>query len=141
MIVISMAFASATLSFPDNYQRKNIFLIPPISLFAFALSLVFAYMETPVEALPEHSFMCLFCITMFSMFPAAWSFYLLRKQAPTLPTMAGSTALIAACSIGALTLRLSEKTDSIPHLIYWHYFPMVGYAIIGAWLGKRFLRW
>ena len=141
MIVISMAFAASTLSFPDNYQRKYIFLLPPISLLAFVISLGFAYMEKPAESLPEHSFICLFCITMFSMFPAAWAFYLLRKQAPTHLKMAGSTALLAACSIGALTLRLSEKTDLIQHLIYWHYLPILGYAMVGAWLGKRFLRW
>jgi hypothetical protein len=141
LIVISMAFAAATLSFPDNYQRKYIFFLPPISLVSFVISLGFAYLEKPAEALPEHSFICLFCITMFSMIPAAWAFYLLRKQAPTHLKMAGSTALLAACSIGALTLRLSEKTDSIQHLVLWHYLPMVGYAIIGAWLGKRFLKW
>jgi len=140
-ITISMAFAAAIYSFPDLYQRKYSLYIPPIALLAFVFSLVFAYMENANAPLPEHSFICLFCITMFSMIPALWMFYLLRKQASTHLKMAGCTALLAACSIGALTLRLSEKTDSIEHLILWHYLPMVGYALIGAWLGKRFLKW
>jgi len=139
--MFSAAFAAANLSFPDNYQRKYSLLLLPLSLLAFIVGLIFAYLENGAAPLPSHSIICLLCITMFSMIPAAWMFFLLRRQAPTNLKMAGSVALIAACSIGALTLRLSENTDSIIHLIYWHYLPMVGYALIGAWLGKKILKW
>jgi len=140
-ITISMAFAAAIYSFPDLYQRKYSLLIQPIALSSFAISLVFASMGGSNAPAPAHDFICLFCITLFSMFPAVWMFVLLRKQATTHQKIAGCTALLAACSIGALTLRLSEKTDSIEHLILWHYLPMLGYALIGAWLGKKFLKW
>lgn len=140
-ITISMAFAAAIYSFPDLYQSKYALYIPPIALFSFILTIILVYLEKSDIPLPAHSFVCFFCITMFSIVPAAWLFVLLHRQATVHPKMAGFTALMAACSIGALTLRLSEKTDSIDHIIFWHYLPMVGYSLIGMWLGKKNLKW
>ncbi len=140
-ITLSTAFSAAILSFPDLYQKKTCLYIIPASMLAFMVSLLFAYLENSSAPLPIHSFICLLCITMFSIFPAAWMFILLRKQATTHQKLTGSTALLAACSIGALTLRLSEETDSVEHLILWHYLPMIGYMLLGAWLGKKLLKW
>jgi hypothetical protein len=49
--------------------------------------------------------------------------------------------MLSAFSIGAITLRLSEQTNSIIHVIEWHYLPMVGVAWLGVWLGKSLLKW
>jgi len=38
-------------------------------------------------------------------------------------------------------LRLYEQTDSIMHVIEWHYLPMIVFGIIGMWLGKTALKW
>ncbi|MGB8078611.1 MAG: hypothetical protein WCF09_12135 [Gallionella sp.] len=27
------------------------------------------------------------------------------------------------------------------HVIRWHYLPMIGFGIIGMWLGRRALKW
>ena len=63
------------------------------------------------------------------------------RFASTHPYSAGSVALLAAFGIGALSLRLAEPTDSIMHVMLWHYLPMLSVAILGLWLGKLVLKW
>jgi hypothetical protein len=43
--------------------------------------------------------------------------------------------------VGALWESLHEQTDSIIHVVEWHYLPMIGFGIIGMWLGKKALKW
>ena len=75
------------------------------------------------------------------LLPALWMFFLMRNFASTHPYSAGSIALLSAFSMGALSLRLTESTDSIMHVVQWHYLPMVVAGVLGLWLGKKFLKW
>ena len=54
---------------------------------------------------------------------------------------AGLLAVIAAVSVGAITLRLAEANDEIMHLLSWHYLPSIFFASLGALLGRYLLRW
>jgi hypothetical protein len=65
----------------------------------------------------------------------------MRKYASTHYRLAGSVALLFSFSVGALWLRLHEMTDSIVHVIEWHYLPMLVIGIVGLWLGQRLLKW
>jgi hypothetical protein len=65
----------------------------------------------------------------------------MRKFASTHHCWAGGIALLAAFSVGALWLRLYEQTDSIMHVIEWHYLPMIFIGLAGMWLGRRILKW
>lgn len=58
-----------------------------------------------------------------------------------MPLQAGFIAVIAAVSVGAITLRLAEPNDQIAHLLVWHYLPSVFFASLGALLGRYLLRW
>ena len=51
------------------------------------------------------------------------------------------STLLSAFSVGAIWLRLHEETDSIDHVVVWHYLPMLAIGLIGFWLGKRLLKW
>jgi hypothetical protein len=62
-------------------------------------------------------------------------------MAPTQPATAGCCAVMAAFALGALALRLSEETNSIVHVMTWHYFPMLMVAGLGLFLGKKIFRW
>lgn len=141
LMVVAMAVGATILSFPDMLQKKWILLFTPISVVAFIITLFLAYLGSTSEVSPLHGIECLLCISMFSLLPAVWLFILLKKQASTHQQLLGSVAMLAATSLGALSLRLSEKTDSVTHLLLWHYLPMIGFALLGAWLGKKFLKW
>lgn len=141
-IVATALLSAALLAFPDVYQKRKLAFAPVLMLALFVLVIFLSWRaDTPPAPPPVHSVQCLIFIASLSLPPAVWMFYSMRKFASTHHYLAGSIALLSAFSIGALSLRLSEQTDSIMHVIQWHYLPMIGVAFVGLWLGKMLLKW
>lgn len=141
-IFLATSLSAALLSFPDLHQMRRVVLAPAIMFALFALVMYFAWhADHPPSPPPVHSLECTLSITMLAILPAAWIFYVMRKFASTRHYWAGSSALLSAFSIGALWLRLYEPTDSVMHVIEWHYLPMIAFGIVGLWLGKILLKW
>jgi len=141
-IFLATSLSAALLAYPALHQKRRMVFAPVVAFVLFVLVIFLAWRaDTPPSPLPIHSFECTLSITMFSVLPAVWTFYVMRRFASTHYYWAGSIALLFAFSIGALWLRFHEQTDSIVHLIEWHYLPMMGVAILGMWLGKTILKW
>jgi hypothetical protein len=141
-IFISTSLCAALLSYPDLHQKRRIVFAPIAALVLFVLVMFFAwYADNPPAPLPDHSYECTRSIALLSLLPAAWMFYVMRQFASTHTHWAGSIAFLFAFSVGALWERFHEQTDSITHVIEWHYLPMIGFGIIGMWLGKKILKW
>jgi hypothetical protein len=141
-ICIVTSLSAALLAFPDLHQKRKLAWAPAWMFALFVLVLFFAGQAGGLASPPPaHSFECTLGIAMMALLPAAWTFYTLRRYASTHYRLAGGIALLSAFSIGALWLRLHETTDSIAHVIEWHYLPMLGIGFAGLWLGKRLLRW
>lgn len=141
-IAITTSLSAALLSYPDLHQMRRIALAPIVTFALFVLVIFFAWRaDNPPAPLPIHSFECTRSIALISLLPAAWMFYVMRKFASTHYLWAGSIALLFAFSVGALWERLHEQTDSIIHVVEWHYLPIIGFGIIGMWLGKVVLKW
>lgn len=141
-IVISASLSAALLSFPDVHQKRLLAFTPVVMATFFVLVIFLAWhADTPASPPPIHSMQCTANISFLALLPAVWLLYLMRGFASTHPYLAGSIALVSAFSVGALSLRLSEPTDLIMHVIQWHYLPMVAVVILGLWLGKIFLKW
>ncbi len=142
MVMISSGLSATALSFPDLHQKRWLVFAPVIPILLFVTVLAIEWLaDNPPAPAPVHSFECLQCIILLTILPAAGMLYMLRKQASIHYYLAGGIALIAASSVGCLTLRIAENTDCIYHLITWHYLPMIGFGIIGIWLGRKFLKW
>lgn len=141
-ILAATSLSGALLAFPDLHQKRRMAFAPVVILALFALTVLFSWhADSPPAPLPVHSYQCTGSITLFALLPAAWVFYGMRKFASTHYRLAGSIALLYAFSIGALWLRLHELNDSLLHVIQWHYVPMIGFGILGLWLGKVLLKW
>jgi hypothetical protein len=141
-IFVATSLSASLLSFPDIHQMRRIAFAPVFTFALFVLVMLFAWRaDNPPAPLPIHSFQCTLGITMLSLLPAAWIFYVMRKFASTHYHLAGCCALLFAFSIGAIWLRLYEVNDSIMHVIEWHYLPMIAFGLIGLWLGKVILKW
>jgi hypothetical protein len=141
-IVIATSLSAALLSFPDLHQMRRVALAPAIMFILFALVMYFSWQaDNPPSRPPMHSVECTLSISLLAILPAAWIFYVIRKFASTHQYWAGSIALLSAFSIGALWLRLYEQTDSIRHVVEWHYLPMIAAGFAGLWLGKAMLKW
>lgn len=142
LIFIATSLSAAVLAFPDLRQMQKAALAPAALFALFMAIMLFAWRaNVPPAPLPVHSFECTAGITLFSLLPASWTLFSMRKLASTHYRWAGSIALLSAFSVGALWLRLHESNDSIIHVIQWHYLPMLGIGLIGWWLGKTLLKW
>ena len=141
-VFISTSLSAALLSYPDLHQKHRLAFAPVVSFAIFILVMLFAWhADSPPAPLPVHSFECTLSITLLSVLPAVWIFFVMRKFASTHSHWAGGIAFLFAFSIGALWLRLYEQNDSITHVIEWHYLPMIIFGLIGMWLGKALLKW
>ncbi len=141
-LIISTSLSAALLVFPDLHQIRRL-AYTPLAAFALLIAALFVawQQDNPPAPLPVHSFECTLGIALFSLLPAIWTFFVMKKYASTHYHLAGSVALLFAFSVGALWLRLHENTDSVAHVIEWHYLPMLGIGLLGLWLGQRLLRW
>lgn len=141
-IVIASGISAAALAFPDMYQKRHPLLLPVIPLTGFILLITVEWFaEPPSTPLPPHAIECLLCIMLYASLPAFLLMAMLRRHATTHPYLAGGIALLASSALGCLALRLAEETDSMHHLVIWHYLPMIAFATLGAWLGKTLLKW
>ncbi|MDO9053121.1 MAG: DUF1109 domain-containing protein [Gallionella sp.] len=141
-LFIATSVSAVLLAFPDLHQKRALALASAWMLVLFLLILFFARRsDTPPAPLPVHDIECTLSITMMALLPAMWIFYSMRKYASTHYRLAGGVALLSAFSVGALWLRLHEQTDSIAHVVEWHYLPMIAIGLIGLWLGKVVLKW
>ena len=141
-IFISCSFSAALLVYPDLYQKRRIALAPFFWFIVFALIIFLAWQaNNPSSLFPAHSIECTVSITLASLLPVLWAIYLMRKFASTHTHWAGGISFILVFSIGAIWIRMYEQNDSILHVVQWHYLPMVGFGIIGMWLGKTALKW
>ncbi len=142
LVVCSTALSASLLAFPDMYQKSGAALLPAASfaLFALVMALAFAS-DNPPSPPPVHSYQCTLSILLFSLLPMFWAFHTVRKLASTHCRFAGAIASLYAFGTGALWLRLEEHTDSIAHVLEWHYLPMLGVGMMGVLLGKAFLKW
>lgn len=139
-IYVSMTLVSALLSFPDAHQKEIFLYAAPLGLILLMATLAWQA-DRPPFVLPVHSFECTVSILAVALLPSVWSFYFMRRNASTRSDLAGCNVLLASFSLGALWLRLHEETDSIRHVVEWHYLPMLAIGILGLWMGKKILKW
>lgn len=141
-IFIATSLSAALLSFPDIHQLRRVAFAPVITFALFVAVMFLAWRaDNPPAALPVHSFECTASISLFSLLPAVWTFFEMRKFASTHYRLAGCIALLFAFSTGAIWLRLYEVNNSILHVIMWHSLPMIAFGTAGLWLGKKILKW
>lgn len=141
-IVMTASMSAALLAFPDMHQKRWLAVTPIFVGLLFILTMGCAwYADNPASPPPLHNIKCTAEIAILALLPVAWIFFSMRGLASTHPYLTGGTALLFAFGIGALSLRLVEQTDSIAHVVLWHYLPMVAAVVLGLWIGKKLLKW
>lgn len=145
-MLVSSCVAVMYAMVPDGAHRRLLLRLPYFAsgamLLLLAVQLLMPHDPRMVMPTPlSHARECTIYIGYASLFPAIFVFALLRRGASVVPMQAGLLAVIASVSVGALTLRLAEANDAIMHLLVWHYAPSLFFAVLGASLGRLFLRW
>jgi hypothetical protein len=124
----------------------------PVVLFPFVVAIVVAFVmlilgrpqawrEMLHGASTVSPARCLLCITFFSAIPFAGLIWALREGAPIRLRVCGAIAGIVAGGLGAAAYALTCTSDTIPFIAIWYGAAIAIYAVIGAQLGPRFLRW
>lgn len=147
LLFISGVVAAIITIYPDLYQKSQLLKIP--YLLFFLLLALFAWQffiagPTPIAKnmqLSNHSIECSLSITLLAFIPAIIIITILQKGATITPLQAGLFTTLSASSLGYLILRLQEINNSLPHLLTWHYLPMILLALAGALIGRRLFRW
>ncbi|MBI1273778.1 MAG: DUF1109 family protein [Alphaproteobacteria bacterium] len=143
-LVITSGAAGVWLGFPDMRQQRAIPFAPVPFLLLYVGLLGYRLMHPELNGAPapeEHGINCALCIAIFAVIPGLWMFRLLRRNAPAHPRLAGAIALLAASSTGHLVLKFAESDDSVLHFAESHLLPMLALAILGAFLGRKYLSW
>ncbi len=143
LMIFFSALAFSYLAVPD-YKQNAFSIIAPVIPVGFLIgTLIFLYFYPPSLNHDSHEgMMCLACISLSSLLPAAFLFYEIRKYAaPTKLGLIGYMCLLYSASLGSFALRLSEPTNSIIHLIMYHYLPLFVIAGVGSIISRKLLRW
>jgi len=140
VILFATCLAASLSAFPDIYGKSNWLFAPLIAFGLFAVILFWELLaDNPPAPSPVHDYECLICITLFSLLPSLAMLFYINGLATTNRGLSGCLAVLTGFASGALALRLSEQTDAISHIIYWHYLPLFVFALIGYFLGDKFL--
>ncbi len=139
---IMVGISSIILSYPDSYQKKYLVYTPFLPLMAF-LAIVFAQAEHSkhISVNLDGEIGCFICICIYAAGPGIYLFRQLIKNATTSPALAGAMASLAVFCFGAMAIRLTEKVDSMEHIILVHYLPLIVIATAGMWVGRKLLKW
>lgn len=141
-MIITSAISAALLTFPDMYQKRWLAFSPSMTFGLFVVVMGLAWLaDTPPARIPANDWHCAMAITLIALIPAVWLFYSMKNHASTHPYLTGSTALLSAFATGAISLRMREETDSIIHIVQWHYLPLMIAVLFGGYLGRLWLRW
>ncbi|MCA0303261.1 MAG: NrsF family protein [Proteobacteria bacterium] len=84
---------------------------------------------------------CLTFIPILSLAPLAAALLVLRRGAPTSPTLAGAAAGLLAAASGALLYAFHCFDDSPLFVMTWYSLAAVPIVALGALAGRRLLRW
>jgi hypothetical protein len=84
---------------------------------------------------------CLVCIPLFAAAPFTALIWALRKGAPTNLVRTGAIAGLVARALGGAVFAFHHPGGSIPFIVLWYCGPIVLFALAGAILGPRLLRW
>jgi hypothetical protein len=125
-------------------RRRMVLLVVPFALIGAAalVALGVTHAETwPVMILGSQWATCVMCIPLFAVIPFGALVLALRQGAPTDPRRTGAVAGIVAAALGGAAYAFHCPDDSLPFIAIWYGVPIVLWAIAGAWLGPRLLRW
>ncbi len=88
-----------------------------------------------------HSKSCLLDLLIFTIAPALFLFFFIKRAAPTHFKLTGYAGMLAAASFAIIGINFTCAISNLSHLFLWHFLPVIGLGLLGIFLGKKLLRW
>lgn len=117
--------------------------VPPVLLIGSVIAEFFLVPSSGwgMSLIGKNAVVCLVLIPVLSAAPLAAVMWTLRDGAPTHPVLAGAVAGLVSAGVGA-TLYATHCQDDSPFFVAaWYGLAIVIVTVVGAFLGKRLLRW
>jgi len=131
---ILSALSAVRLAVPDTRVRMPVRLPLAVAHFAWAWLLV----RTATDMHPVHdhgSGECAIDLTLMMILPLAAATGGIMRGAPVFRGLAGYAMSLAMVSFAAAAMRLLCPNDEAGHLLFWHFLPAVGIAVLGIVIG------
>jgi hypothetical protein len=141
-VLLSAAFASSWLSFPDCIQRGWIKVIPVTLFFSLGLWIVAHSIEEGMGLMDTaHLGHCAQDGMLMELLPIIALIVLTMRGQTTQPYWSMTVNILAVSALGWIGLRLTCSMDEMGHSFLNHLLPI---AIIGAGLGffaRKLFKW
>lgn len=134
------------LAHPGATLPRALPVLGPLVLAAMAWPAALQSLASPTEQqsglwLGQSWWICLASIGLLSLPLLAVLLWVLRRMAPTRPALAGAMAGLASACLAALAYSLHCTENSYGFYLLWYGGSLLGLSIVGALLGRRWLRW
>lgn len=147
LLIITHFSALAQLRAPDGYQQAWPTYAAKASLALYAGVVMWQFVAPihPDMAMPVGGHLqgmtCTICILSVAVLPMLCMVIFGRRGATTQPRALMFHTVVVATAVGCVLLRLEEPQDNPNHLLLWHTAPSLLLAMVGAWIGKKILKW
>jgi hypothetical protein len=125
-------------------RRAFAFLFIPFAVVGVAAILALCLVHSaawPGMVLGSQWAACALCIPVLAVIPFACLVLALRQAAPTNLQRTGAIAGAVAAALGGAAYAFHCPDDALPFIALWYTVPIALWAVIGAKLGPRLLRW
>jgi hypothetical protein len=141
---VSAGSMAVLLAFPGRFRPRLV--LPALATFLAAwlgALVAFAILESGrgILAAADWGYSCTMFALGIALTPAVVLVALVKRSAPTHPTLNALAIGVAAFGAGALGVHLYCPNDGTLHHIAWHGSPVLAVAALSAAAGWRILRW
>lgn len=145
LLALALAFGFClAASRPTATGREALRLLPLAALATIAVGIEVVVLPGEAWAnrlIGSNALICLCAIPLFSAAPLVAVLAILRTGAPASPTLAGAAAGLLAATTGAALYAFHCFDDSPLFVVTWYSLAALPVILLGAFAGRRFLRW
>jgi hypothetical protein len=145
LTALALAFGLClAVSRPIATGREFLRLLPLAALATIAVGIEVVVLPGAAWAnrlIGSNALVCLCAIPLLSAAPLVAMLAMLRGGAPASPALAGAAAGLLAATAGAALYAFHCFDDSPLFVVTWYSLAAVPVILLGAFAGRRFLRW
>lgn len=138
---VFLAFTANILGMPGQ-KNQRLTLLVSFAIYLLLIGVLLGAAITHKSPLVLSGIDCIIGVTALSMMPLIFFFGLVKKLAPTSPWLMGLLLGLSTCAVGAFGIGFSCDIDDPLHLLIFHFItPAILLGGLGAFIGKKWLRW
>ena len=148
-ILLSFIFAVLTLvivlksAIPgkEHYAKRGLKVAHAGLISIIVLNIFFTTWQWPLTYSYLETAHCAFDILLYALVPMVVTFYAIKRAAPVDIKRTGHLAIYSMTFFGYAATRITCQMEDSVHSISAHLIPLIVFAMVSRFMGKKFLRW